>query len=233
MTTRAHLSNVDKMLAFGFGVVFVSVILAIALLQPNPTQFSYTIFRIVMALAAAGVGAVLPGFLEVSFRNWLRAGGALALFVVVYFFAPAGLSPITAPPPPPPPENARVVAEEWLKKIDAGKVDEAYAEMGGFFRERNALADVKTVVQGVRSNLDPVMSRTLDATSGAVNPPGAPPGHYQSVGFRSRFAKDQRPIYEAVQMLAEDGKWKVIGFSLFVRNDAGVMVPYSPGAPAA
>ncbi|WP_269713956.1 DUF4019 domain-containing protein [Caulobacter sp. NIBR2454] len=228
MTTRAHLSNVDKMLAFGFGVVFVSVILLIAVLQPNPSQFSYTIFRIVIALAAAGVGAVLPGFLEVTFRGWLRAGGALALFAVVYFVAPAGLSPITSPLPPPPPENARAVAEAWLQKVDAGELDQAYTEMAGAFREKNALADVRTVVDGVRANLDPVVSRTLDATSGAVNPPGAPPGHYQSVGFRTKFAKEERLIYEAVQMFAEDGKWKVVGFYLFVRNDAGVMVPYSP-----
>ena len=76
-------------LSFAFGVTFIVVILLIALLQPNPTSFQYTIFRAVLALAGAGVAAVLPGFIQVRFRKWLRAGGALAVFAILYFLNPA------------------------------------------------------------------------------------------------------------------------------------------------
>jgi hypothetical protein len=44
-----------------------------------------------MALSAAGVGAVIPGFIEVKLKAFLQAGGAIAVFVVVYFFSPARL----------------------------------------------------------------------------------------------------------------------------------------------
>jgi hypothetical protein len=44
-----------------------------------------------LALAAAGVAAFIPGFIEVDVKNWVRAGGAIAVFVVVYFFSPANL----------------------------------------------------------------------------------------------------------------------------------------------
>ena len=74
---------------FIFGVVSVAVMLLIAIVYPAPTQFQQMVFRIVLALAAAGVGAVVPGFLNITYRNLLRAGGAMALFIVVYFFNPA------------------------------------------------------------------------------------------------------------------------------------------------
>jgi hypothetical protein len=82
----------EKKLAYIFGVVFVVMLLAVALFVPNPTAFQYTVFRIVLALAAAGVAAMIPGFLEVTISTWLRAGGALAIFVIVYFYAPAALA---------------------------------------------------------------------------------------------------------------------------------------------
>jgi hypothetical protein len=82
----------EKKLAYGFGVVFVVVLLIIAIFYPNPTEFQYTVFRIVLALAAAGVAAMFSGFLEVTVNKWIRAGGALAVFAIVYFYAPAALS---------------------------------------------------------------------------------------------------------------------------------------------
>ncbi|MEL4896689.1 hypothetical protein [Crocosphaera sp. Alani8] len=32
---------------------------------------------------------MIPGFLELNIAKWLRAGGALAIFVIVYFYNPA------------------------------------------------------------------------------------------------------------------------------------------------
>lgn len=83
--------TVQTVLAFAFGVCFVATMLIIALLQPNPTSYQFGVFKTVLALAGAGVAAVIPGFLEIKFRGWLRAGGALAVFVVLYFFNPAGM----------------------------------------------------------------------------------------------------------------------------------------------
>jgi len=51
----------------------------------------------VLALAGGGVGAVIPGFLELNMKAGaklaLRAGGALAVFVVLYFWSPAHWEP--------------------------------------------------------------------------------------------------------------------------------------------
>jgi len=81
----------ERIAIFGFGVAFTAALLAVALFLPNPTDFQYTIVRIILALSAAGVAALIPGFIDVQYRQLVRAGGAMAVFVVVFFFSPASL----------------------------------------------------------------------------------------------------------------------------------------------
>jgi hypothetical protein len=85
--------RLSLMLSFCFGVVFITALLTLAVLIPNPTATQFEIFRIVIAVAVAGVAAAIPGFLELHLnRNFslaIRAGGALAVFVIVYFYSPA------------------------------------------------------------------------------------------------------------------------------------------------
>jgi hypothetical protein len=85
----------ERLVAFGFGVVFIVILLVLAILKPTPTPFQYTVFRIVLALAAGGVATMIPGFLTVTVSKSIRAGGALAVFLIVYFYSPAGLTGIT------------------------------------------------------------------------------------------------------------------------------------------
>jgi hypothetical protein len=81
------------LLSFGFGVTFVLVLLALAVFIPKPTATQLEIFRIVIAIAIAGIAAVVPGFLNLNIGQTkdlaIRAGGALAVFVIVYFYSPA------------------------------------------------------------------------------------------------------------------------------------------------
>jgi hypothetical protein len=79
-------------------------LILIALVVPEPKPFPLFIFRVVLALGAGALGALIPGFIEVTFRNWLRAGGAIALFVIVYLINPPEL--ITEAPAPPDPPAA-------------------------------------------------------------------------------------------------------------------------------
>lgn len=224
----------DRLLAFGFGVAFLTAILVIAIVQPNPTGFSYTVFRIVLALAAAGVGAVIPGFLQVSYRNLLRAGGAVALFVIVYFFAPAPLNTIIdgQPPPPPPTANARPIAEAWLKEVDQGAYGAAYGQMAKTFKARFEEADVVGLLQREHASLGPVVSRTLVSAMPGKDPPGSPEGHYQAYTYATRFTREPRTIYETVSLYGQDGEWKVAGFFTAVKNDSGQFIPYEPPTAA-
>lgn len=82
--------------AFVFGLVFIITLLVLAIVFPKPTPFQYSVFRIVLSLACAGIAAMIPGFINLELESTigliLRAGGALAVFVLVYFFNPARLA---------------------------------------------------------------------------------------------------------------------------------------------
>jgi hypothetical protein len=83
--------KMERLAVFVFGVVFVVVMLVLAVAIPSPTATQYDTFKIVLALAAAGVAAFIPGFLDVTVPGWIRAGGALAVFVLVFTKSPANL----------------------------------------------------------------------------------------------------------------------------------------------
>ncbi|WP_346291679.1 hypothetical protein [Sphaerothrix gracilis] len=77
-----------------FGTVFFVSSILLAIKFPNPTPYQLFVFRTVFALSAAGVGATIPGFLSITtdFAGIvIRAGGAIALFILVYSFNPAQL----------------------------------------------------------------------------------------------------------------------------------------------
>jgi hypothetical protein len=103
----AVLEDNTTLLAFFFGLCFVSVLLVLALCFPQPTAFQYMVFRITLALAAAGVAGIIPGMIRLTVKPGtallIHAGGALAVFVMVYLLAPAALPsrpPVSSPSPP-------------------------------------------------------------------------------------------------------------------------------------
>jgi len=81
---------------FASGVAFILLLIFMAILVPSPTPFQYLIFRVTLSLAAAGFAAPIPGFIAANIPGYVEAGGALAVFVVVFYFNPAAL---VVPPP--------------------------------------------------------------------------------------------------------------------------------------
>ena len=76
-------------LIFIFGVTFVTVILVIALVVKNPTPLLLWTCSIIMALAAGGIAALIPGALEIELPIGVKAVGALAVFYLVLQKDPA------------------------------------------------------------------------------------------------------------------------------------------------
>lgn len=78
----------------GIGAVALLLVLIFAVTIPEPSEFQIFVFRVTLALGAAGIGALLPGVLNVragGAKTVIRAGGALALFVLVYLLNPPAL----------------------------------------------------------------------------------------------------------------------------------------------
>src|SRR5688572_17908503 len=80
--------DINTLLSFAFGVTFLVVMLIFATNYPNPTPFQVWVYITTLALAAAGVGAMLPGRFDIRYKNVVRAGGALGLFAAVFFNQP-------------------------------------------------------------------------------------------------------------------------------------------------
>jgi Tfp pilus assembly protein PilF len=124
----------------------VFVLLAIAF--PQPTSFHYEVFRIVLAIACGGVAAVIPGFLAVTMDAKglvIRAGGALAVFLLVYFFSPARLVSSTSSPV----SQLHVTATD--RRIVVGGNMTATAEPGGtaIITTGNVTFDVKAIAESL------------------------------------------------------------------------------------
>jgi hypothetical protein len=90
---------------------FIIGLVAYVIIQGKPLQDqNFAVFlRILLSGAMAIIGAVIPGFLSVDLSGRgvaIRAGGALALFVVTFFFSPKVL-----------PQISGDVQYPWAKKM--------------------------------------------------------------------------------------------------------------------
>jgi hypothetical protein len=83
-----------ELLEIIFGVLGLLMLLSallIAFKKPDPTKFQFWVFRVYLSLGVAFVGTVLPGFVDLEGRIGellIRAGGTIALFLIVYFIKP-------------------------------------------------------------------------------------------------------------------------------------------------
>jgi hypothetical protein len=95
-----RVNRLEIVLAFLFGCLALAAVLWLAFANASLTDPQFQILRIVLALAGGGVGAVIPGFLDLHMttgtKATVRAGGALAVFVVLYFWSPAHWEPTPA-----------------------------------------------------------------------------------------------------------------------------------------
>lgn len=87
--------KIESLLAFAFGTVF-SGILAYASLQSTPILGpNFFFLKVLSALSAAGVAAVIPGMINVDIGKGalvgVRAAGAIAVFLLVFMTDPPAM----------------------------------------------------------------------------------------------------------------------------------------------
>jgi hypothetical protein len=208
--------DINVLLAFAFGVTFISVMLGFAWGVPNPTEFQKWIFITVLALASSGVGAVMPGILNINLP-YAKAGGALALFLLVFATKPAivkvteqvtaTIFPSASPKP---------VIDSFLKNVDENKLDDAFDQLDPDARTTFAAdrAQLKQIYHAARDPLGAVDSRSEIGVTQQSSPSGYPTGSYRSVMFRTKFASGQC-YAELVTVRAIDSReWKVYNHNM-------------------
>jgi hypothetical protein len=85
----------DRIYAMVFGIVTLIFIGTMAILVPEPKPFQLFVFRLIASLGAGGVGAFLPGLLNISIKRpsfVVRATSALGFAVLVYLVNPPALA---------------------------------------------------------------------------------------------------------------------------------------------
>ena len=90
-------SQWEKIVAVAMAALIIGLVMYLVVRnQPFADPNLVSILRIVLSVAAGILGATIPGFLHVQWSGGgfiIRAGGALALFVITFFGSPSVILP--------------------------------------------------------------------------------------------------------------------------------------------
>jgi hypothetical protein len=211
------------------------IILALAV--PTPTEAQWRVFNVVLSLVAAAIAAVLPGVLQLRFTPWLRAGGALAVFALVYLVKPTTLvskDPFKPLAPPPAIELAKATVDDWLRLMDSGEYVEAYGRTHHAWQKRYAKGDFVRLSTAYRSPLGKVVSRS-DFGQRTGESPFGDRGHSRAYSFLTQFENVAVPIAETVYVFAEEGgdTWAGAGYEFDIQKAMTSMKSSLPPAVSA
>lgn len=135
----------ERIVATVCAVSVVLVVLVIVLQkEPFADPNHVVLLRIVLSLAIGIIGAVVPGFLRVDLKGRgvaIRAGGALALFVISFFFSPTVIPHLDGKPPPVKPskvDTSPLSKIQFYGGIKQTKAEEpTYKSFQEYLRETN------------------------------------------------------------------------------------------------
>lgn len=206
--------EINVLLSFIFGVVFVSIMLGFALFVPYPTPFAVWVFITVLALAAAGVGAMVPGVIHAKVGGWVRAGGAMAFFVLVFFFQPVikGSIEIIFPP-----SSGEEISESFLRALDLGEGERAWRMVDPLMQEHLDISGNlwQRLFETERQPLGAPTDRRLVGANNLTNPPGMPEGGYRLLSFQSKFDEEEKCRFENIYLRAKNEKeWSLFSYQI-------------------
>lgn len=210
--------DVKTLIAFAFGSIFIISILVFTAVVKNPSPTEIWTYRIILALAAAGVAAILPGFIDIKYKGFVQAGGAIGVFVLILLAFPA---PDPTPTPAPakadtasapdfvwPTEDPEFAARKYVDLVDNGKFLEAYEAI-----DKGVglpWSSFETSYKAGRIPLGAVVDRRQTGAQRSTELPGRPKGGYAVVTYQTKFASDQKCREEVVTLRAmPDKTWRV------------------------
>lgn len=109
-------------------------------------------------------------------------------------------------------DGAQAAARAWLAQIDAGHYGQAWNSTSAFFQHAMPAAQFEHSLDIVRKPLGAVTSRKLKSATYTTSLPGAPPGKYVVIQYRTDFAGKRDGVETITPMLDKDGRWRVSGY---------------------
>ena len=80
--------GMEKILPVAVGVFFILISFFSALFIRDPSHTQFFVIRGLFALGCAAAGSCIPGWLNVEIHGYVKAGGAIALVLIFWFFNP-------------------------------------------------------------------------------------------------------------------------------------------------
>lgn len=248
-TRRFNWEVVVKKTVFWTSIGAFVVLIALALFRPEPSPILYVIMRVLLALAAAGFATYLPGMLQVNISDGLKATGALGVFLVVYWFAPAALrvasvEPAAAAKPAakaaattvekPAEQPARIESPLALAPAESAAIEGRWSGMVRYTTPGNSTLRVVLHISGCRAGQCRAQVENLEPFAGALTSDHMAVQIEQD-GVSATFDQDAGPAQQranddcARSFLAHGGTWKfkVTPADLLV----GTVWTRSPSAP--
>lgn len=108
--------------------------------------------------------------------------------------------------------NAQAAAKSWLALTDAGEYSKSWEQAAGLFQAAVSKAGWQSAVQGARSPLGNLKSRTLKSAKFTRSLPGAPDGEYVIIQYESQFEQQANAVETVTPLREKDGTWKVSGY---------------------
>jgi tetratricopeptide (TPR) repeat protein len=109
-------------------------------------------------------------------------------------------------------QSAMPAIQAWLKLMDNGNYGKSWETAADSFHDAVTKADWVAKSKEIRQPLGKVLSRKLISTKQPTTLPGFPEGSYFVAKFDTAFS-NFKPAVETVSFaLAEDGRWKAIGY---------------------
>lgn len=109
------------------------------------------------------------------------------------------------------PADSITAAKQWLALIDTGSYQRSWQQADPFFQSQLSQANWQQALQGVRTPLGAVISRTQSSTTAYTSLPGIADGEYVVMIFTTVFENKQSSI-ETVTFSKSSGSWKAVGY---------------------
>lgn len=195
------------------GVVAIVAVLTLTFMPIRRDEFQQNVLWAILALGVGGAAAVLPGAFQIQISSFVRAGGALGIFVLVYTQSPAGQRAIDVIWPNSS-TNPEVVAMEFLEKTDGRMYDQAFDKLSGWAKDRYRHS-FEELIRTHRLPLGDPLDRQLYGTNAGENIPGFPAGGFQSFVWKTEFSeRPNRPFFEFVVLGGSEDEWVVYSYWL-------------------
>ncbi|OGB25754.1 MAG: hypothetical protein A3I66_05075 [Burkholderiales bacterium RIFCSPLOWO2_02_FULL_57_36] len=202
---------IDRYLLFAFGVIFLSVLLWLVFREEQLNEDKAKLVHLVSSLAAAGVGAALPGWLNIEYKNFVRAGGALGLFVLVFTYQPERAVNQNIWPP----SDAGKAVESHLEAIDKSAYASAYKRLAPEAIKRFSKDDFLLTFANYRAPLGEVESRQLGGIQGIAMLPDGTKGPFKVYSYITKFESGKTMNEVVWAMTVSNREWRVIFHNIF------------------